>query len=266
MVRFSAVGRIDMPPLEGRVAIVTGGARGIGRAYARGLAAAGAAVLVADLLEDEGRATAAEIAGYGGRAEYCRVDVADIESTAAMAAAAGAAFGGTDILVNNAAMFASLEGGAFTDIPVERWDRTMAVNVRGPWLCIRAVVPSMRARGGGAIVNQASIAAFGLPGLLDYGTSKAALIGLTKNVAGELGRDGIRVNAIAPGGVATEAAASFIGGDLGLMDERAKVNQLIGRAITPDDMVGTLLYLVSDASAFVTGQTVVVDGGRFFLG
>ena len=252
--------------LEGKVAIVTGAARGIGRAYAEGLAGAGAAVLVVDLLEVEGREAAAAIQKSGARALFRSVDVADLAATEAMAQAAAEAFGGIDILVNNAAMFASLKGGAFTDIEVERWDRTMAVNVKGPWLCTRAVVPHMRKRGGGAIVNQSSIAAMGLAGMLDYSSSKAAVIGMTKNLALELGRDNIRVNAIAPGGVATEATMGLVGGDLATIEARAKTSQLIGRAIQTDDLTGTMLYLVSDASKFMTGQTLVVDGGRFFLG
>jgi NAD(P)-dependent dehydrogenase (short-subunit alcohol dehydrogenase family) len=254
--------------LAGKVAIVTGAARGIGRAYALGLAGAGAAVLVADLREDLGRDTAKAIEADGGRAVFQTVDVADPDSTAAMAATAASELGGIDVLVNNAAMFASLRGGPFTDIEVDRWDRTMAVNVRGPWLCARAVVPHMRARGGGSIVNQSSIAALGLGGMLDYATSKAALIGFTKNLALELGRDHIRVNAIAPGGVATEANAEITGDDPGFsaLAQRAKVNQSIGDPIQPGDLVETMLYLAGDASRFMTGQTLVVDGGRFFLG
>ena len=252
--------------LAGRVAIVTGGARGMGRAFSKALAGAGAAVLVADLREDEGRETVRAIEVAGGRAAFKAVDVADLASTEAMAAAAVSELGGVDILINNAAMFATLRGGPFADISVERWDRTMAVNVKGPWLCARAVVPSMRQRGGGAIVNMSSIAALGLAGMLDYSASKAALIGLTKNLALEAGADNIRVNAIAPGGVLTEATEELMGANLAMMEERAKANQLIKRAITPEDMVGPMLYLVSDAAKFVTGQTMVVDGGRFFLG
>jgi NAD(P)-dependent dehydrogenase (short-subunit alcohol dehydrogenase family) len=253
--------------LDGKVAIVTGGARGIGRSYAQALADAGAGVLIADVREEEGQQTAKAIEADGGRALFQTVDVTDPASTEAMAANVASEFGGVDILINNAAMFASLRGGLFSDIDPERWDRTMAVNVKGPFLCIRAVVPHMRARGGGAVVNQSSIAAFGLGGMLDYSTSKAALIGLTKNVALELGRDGIRVNAIAPGGVATEANAEITGDpEFKAMAERAKQNQAIGFPIQPDDLVGPMLYLVSDASKFMTGQTIVVDGGRFFLG
>jgi len=252
--------------LQGKVAIVTGGARGIGRAYSEALAKAGAAVLIADLLEAEGAATVKAIQTSGGRAAFQKVDVSDPASTVAMADAAVAAFGGIDILVNNAAMFASLTGGPFTDFSVERWDRTMAVNVRGPWLCMTAVVPHMRQRGGGAIVNQSSISAFGMAYMLDYTASKAAVIGMTKSAATELGRDNIRVNCIAPGGTASEGYAQILGGNMALAEERAKATQPIAALIQPEDMAGTLLYLVSDAARFMTGQTLVVDGGRYFLG
>ena len=185
-----------------------------------------------------------------------------------MAATAAAEFGGIDILVNNAAMFAGLSAEPLTELPVERWDRVMSVNVKGVWLCTRAVVPYMRERGGGVIVNQGSIGAYGLQGFgrLDYGTSKAAVIGLTKNAAKELAPDGIRVEReIRPGGVASEAALG-IAGDISVVERAARETQLIPQAITPDDMVGPVLFLASDASKFMTGQTIVVDGGRYFLG
>lgn len=252
--------------LAGKVAIVTGGARGIGRAYAEALVGEGAAVVIADMLEAEGQETAAAICASGGHAHFQRVDVADQASTEAMADNAVAEFGGIDILVNNAAMFASLKGGPLTDLTVERWDKTMAVNVKGAWLCIKAVVPHMRARGGGVIVNQSSISAFGMPYMLDYTASKAAVIGLTKSAASELGRDNIRVNCIAPGGTATEGYSEIMGGNMAMAEERAKATQLIAEQMKPDAMVGTLLHLVSDGSRFVTGQTLVVDGGRYFLG
>lgn len=252
--------------LTGKVAIVTGGARGIGRAYSEALAEAGAAVLVADLLVAEGEATAEAIRARGGRALFRSIDVSDMAATEAMAEAAASEFGGIDILVNNAAIFASLRGGPMSDISVERWDRTMAVNVRGPWLCIRAVAPYMRRRGGGAIVNQTSISAFGMAGMLDYTASKAALIGITKSAASELGRDDIRVNAIAPGGTATEGYAELMGGNMRAAEERARTTQLIARQIRPEDMIGTMLHLVGEGSRFITGQTIVVDGGKYFLG
>ena len=252
--------------LAGKVAIVTGGARGIGKAYVEALVGEGAAVLIADVLEAEGTETVAAICAKGGRAVFLRVDVSDPDSTEAMAAKAVADFGGIDILVNNAAMFASLVGGPLDQITIERWDHTMAVNVKGPWLCIKAVVPHMRARGGGAIVNQSSISAFGMAYMLDYTASKAAVIGLTKSVASELGRDNIRVNCIAPGGTATEGYSQIMGGNMAVAEERAKATQLIAEQMTPDAMVGTLLHLVSEGARFVTGQTLVVDGGRYFLG
>lgn len=252
--------------LTGKIAIVTGGSRGIGRAYAEALADAGAAVMIADMLETEGAKTVETIRAKGQKAAFRAVDISSVEGTEAMAASAVEEFGGIDILVNNAAIFATLRGGPLSDISVERWDRTMAVNVRGTWLCIRAVVPHMRQRGGGAIVNQTSISAFGMPGMLDYTASKAAVIGLTKSAASELGRDNIRVNAIAPGGTATEGFAEIMGGDLSGAEQRAKTTQLIAAQIQPEDLTGTLLHLVSDGAKFITGQTVVVDGGKYFLG
>jgi NAD(P)-dependent dehydrogenase (short-subunit alcohol dehydrogenase family) len=252
--------------IAGKVAIVTGGARGIGRAYAEALADAGAAVLIADLLDVEGARTVEAICAKGQKAAFRKVDVSSHEETGAMAKAAVETFGGIDILVNNAAMFASLRGGPMNNISVDRWDLTMAVNVRGPWLCMCAVVPYMRQRGGGAIVNQTSISAFGMAGMLDYTSSKAAVIGMTKCAASELGRDNIRVNAIAPGGTATEGYAEILGGDFGPAEQRAKTTQLIAELIRPEDMTGTLLHLVSDGAKFITGQTIVVDGGKYFLG
>jgi NAD(P)-dependent dehydrogenase (short-subunit alcohol dehydrogenase family) len=252
--------------IAGKVAIVTGGSRGIGRAYAEALADGGAAVLIADLLEAEGADTVEAIRARGQQAAFMNVDVSSPEATAAMAKMAADTFGGIDILVNNAAMFASLKGGPMSDISVDRWDLTMAVNVRGPWLCTCAVVPYMRQRGGGAIVNQSSISAFGMAGMLDYTASKAALIGMTKSAASELGGDNIRVNAIAPGGTATEGFAQIMGGDLSMAEERAKATQLIAQQIKPEDITATLLHLVSDGAKFITGQTIVVDGGKYFLG
>ena len=252
--------------LNGKVAIVTGGSRGIGRAYAEALAGAGAAVLIADLLESEGAQTVEAIRARGQQAAFRSVDVSSLEATEAMARAAAETFGGIDILVNNAAMFASLTGGPMSDISVERWDRTMAVNVRGPWLCMRAVVPYLRERGGGAIVNQTSNSAFGMAGMLDYTSSKAAIIGMTKSAASELGRDNIRVNAIAPGGTATEGLSEIMGGNMDVAEQRAKSTQLIAEQIMPEDITATLLHLVSDGAKFITGQTIVVDGGKYFLG
>jgi NAD(P)-dependent dehydrogenase (short-subunit alcohol dehydrogenase family) len=238
----------------------------MGQAYARGLAAAGASVLVADVREDEGQQTAGAIAAEGGQALFLPVDVSDLASTERMAAVAAETFGGVDILVNNAAVFAGLSSVPLTDLPPDRWSLVMDVNVKGVWLCMRAVVPYMRQRAGGVIINQASIGAYGLqgPGRLDYGTSKAAVLGLTKNAAKELATDGIRVNAICPGAVASEAAIE-LAGDMSVFNQ-AKESQLLSEIINPEDMVEPLLFLASDASKFMTGQALVVDGGRYFLG
>jgi NAD(P)-dependent dehydrogenase (short-subunit alcohol dehydrogenase family) len=196
------------------------------------------------------------------------VDVTDVAATERMAAIALERFGGVDILVNNAALFAGLEAVPLVDLPVDRWDRLMAINVKGVWLCTRAVVPHMKARGGGVIVNQASVAAFGLsgPGRIDYGTSKAAILGFTKLAAQELAADNIRVNTVAPGGIVTEASIDMVGGDPSVIEKYAASSQLIPAAIRADDMLDPVLFLASDQSRFMTGQTMVVDGGRHFLG
>jgi 3-oxoacyl-[acyl-carrier protein] reductase len=256
------------PDFAGKVAVITGGARGTGAAYARGFAAAGAGVVIADIRDDEGRAVEAEIADAGGKAVYVTVDVTDVAATEQMAATAVERFGGIDILVNNAALFAGLEAVPLVDLPVDRWDRLMAINVKGVWLCTRAVAPHMKARGGGVIVNQASVAAFGLsgPGRIDYGTSKAAVVGFTKLAAQELAADNIRVNTVAPGGIVTEASIDMVGGDSAVIEKYAASAQLIPHAIQADDMVDPVLFLASDQSRFMTGQTMVVDGGRHFLG
>jgi len=256
------------PNFVGKVAVITGAARGTGAAYARGFAAAGADVVIADIRDDEGRAVEAEIRGAGGNAVYVTVDVTDVAATEQMAATAVEQFGGVDILVNNAALFAGLEAVPLVDLPVDRWDRLMGINVKGVWLCTRAVAPHMKARGGGVIVNQASVAAFGLsgPGRIDYGTSKAAVIGFTKLAAQELAPDNIRVNTVAPGGIVTEASVDMVGGDPAVIEQYASSTQLIPRAIKADDMVDPVLFLAGNQSRFMTGQTIVVDGGRFFLG
>ena len=250
--------------LADKVAVITGAARGLGKAYAEALAAEGAAIVAADL--NDCADTVAAVESAGGRAASSTVDVSDAASCEAMASLAMDAFGRVDVLINNAALYAGLKGARFERLDEEQWDRVMQVNIKGTWLTSRAVVDHMRAGGGGSIINIASLAAvFGLPYGLDYVASKAAVIGMTRGMARELGSDHIRVNAVAPSAVMTEGTEEFFGEKF----EKAKAviasNQLIPRNLETEDLTGTIVYLASDASRFVTGQTHMVDGGSWFL-
>ena len=251
----------DQFRLDGKVAIVTGaGGRGnsIGRAYALGLAAAGASVVVADLNAKGAGAVADEIKASGGKAIAVGVDITMPDQVAAMAQAATDAFGGVDILVNNAALMLELGQISVADVPLDQWNRVMNVNVTGALICAQAVIPSMRARGGGRIVNQVSGGAF--PAISVYGVSKLALTGLTTTMAKQLGRDGITVNAIAPGNVTSEAGSA-------LVPEGSPFAQFLAMNVctraqgAPDELVGALLLLCSPAGDWITGQTIHVDGG-----
>ena len=196
--------------LADKVAVITGAARGLGRAYAEALAAEGAAIVAADL--NDCTDTVAAVESAGGRAASSTVDVSDAASCEAMASLAMDAFGRVDVLINNAALYAGLKGARFERLDEEQWDRVMQVNIKGTWLTSRAVVDHMRAGGGGSIINIASLAAvFGLPYGLDYVASKAAVIGMTRGMARELGSDHIRVNAVAPSAVMTEGTEEFFG-------------------------------------------------------
>ena len=251
--------------LENKVAIVTGAARGLGRAYAEALAAEGAAVVAADL--NDCQDTVAAITTAGGRVVATQVDVADSQSCDAMASLAVDAFGRVDILINNAALYAGLKGARFEQLDEAQWDRVMQVNIKGTWLTSRAVVGAIRSSGdGGSIINIASLAAvFGLPYGLDYVASKAAVIGMTRGMARELGPDHIRVNAVAPSAVMTEGTEEFFGEKFEKAKTVIAANQLIPRNLETEDLTGTIIYLASDASRFVTGQTHMVDGGSWFL-
>src|SRR2546427_1018178 len=248
-----------MGALEGRVSIVTGGAQGIGRAYCLELAAEGSAVVVADLLD--GSPVVDEIVAGGGDALASRVDVSDPDSTRAMAVAAVERFGRIDALVNNAAYFKQAKRGPFTDIGVDEWDRAFNVNVRGTWLCCRAVYPYMRRNGYGKIINVSSNTPFkGVPGFLHYTSSKAAIIGLTRALAREVGADNIAVNTVAPDFIPDEEMART----------RAVEAQIVigqrcfPRTQTPEDMVGIVVFLAGPGSDFITGQSLLVNGGALF--
>ena len=255
---------MEQGSLAGKVVVVTGAARGLGREYARHLARQGALVTAADIRDvDE---TVAEITADGGRALAVTVDVGDETSTAAMAAATVDAFGRIDGLVNNAALYGGLSGGRFDQLPESNWQKVMDINVAGVWRCCKAVVGPMRESGRGSIVNIASLAAvYGLPFALHYATSKAAVIGMTRALARELGRDWIRVNAVAPSAVMTEGTAEFFGDKLDKAKDVIAAGQSLQRNLETGDLSGTIAYLLSDASEFVTGQTLMVDGGTVFL-
>jgi NAD(P)-dependent dehydrogenase (short-subunit alcohol dehydrogenase family) len=244
--------------VSGPVAVITGAGGGLGRAFARGFAAAGTRVVAADLDLDAAQATADALEAD---AVAVMVDVADERSTQAMAAAAVEAFGAIDVLVNNAAVYAGLERAPFDEIAVADWDRVMAVNLRGPWLCARACAPALREHGG-AIVNVASATVLsGSPLWAHYVASKGGVIGLTRVLARELGDDGVRVNALAPGFTLTDASLDLIDD----AETYGVARGAIKRALQPDDIVGTAVFLASDAAAMISGQTFVVDGGRQFL-
>ena len=194
------------------------------------------------------------------------VDVTRGDSAEALAARTVEAFGRIDVLINNAALYGALHGGRFDQLDEAEWDSCMAVNVKGIWNCCKAVVPHMRAGGGGSIINISSVAAlYGMPYGLHYTTSKGAVIGLTRGLAREVGRDGIRVNAVAPNLVLTEGTNEFWGDKLEVAAETIRANQALGKTLETEDLTGTVLYLAGDDSRFVTGQTIAVDGGTVLL-
>jgi NAD(P)-dependent dehydrogenase (short-subunit alcohol dehydrogenase family) len=252
-----------------KVVAITGAARGLGQEFARSLAAAGARVIAADI--NDCAATLELVAAEGGEGIAARLDVTDPGSARAMVEAGVQAFGRVDALINNAALYGALHGGRFDAIDEAEWDAAMAVNVKGIWNCCKAAVPAMRQSivqesGGGSIVNIASLAAtYGMPFGLHYTTSKAAVIGLTRGLARELGRDRIRVNALAPSAVITDGTREFFGNRLDRALDTIKSSQTIQRNLVPEDLAGTVMWLISDASGFVTGQTIAVDGGTVML-
>ena len=247
-----------------KVVAITGAARGLGQEFARSLAAAGARVIAADI--NDCTATLDLVRAEQAEGVAARLDVTDPGSAREMVDAAVQAFGRLDALINNAALYGALHGGRFDAIEEAEWDAAMAVNVKGIWNCCRAAVPAMRQAGGGSIVNIASLAAtYGMPFGLHYTTSKAAVIGLTRGLARELGRDRIRVNALAPSAVITEGTREFFGARMERALETIKSGQTIQRNLVPEDLAGTMMWLISDASGFVTGQTIAVDGGTVML-
>ena len=248
-----------MGALDNTAVIVTGGAGDLGRAYCLGLAAAGAKVVVADLVDSS--RVVSEIEAAGGATIGVTVDVSDHASVDRMVSAALEAFGRLDVLVNNAAVFKTVTVGSFEDIPIEEWDRVMAVNVRGAWLCARAVVPTMRTQGGGRIINISSNTVWkGVSGFLHYVTSKSAMLGFTRALAQEVGEHGITVNTVAPDYIPDQFLLDQYPGH----DEAVVAQRSLSRTQVPDDMVGTIVFLAGPGSAFITGQSYLVNGGSHF--
>ncbi len=257
--------------LKDKVAIVTGGASNIGRHYVLGMAAEGAKVVIADIDFRGAQATARDVRAQRGQAPSAgsgqalalKTDVSRWPSVQAMAQRTIERFGRIDILVNNAAMFAKVPMSAVPpwEVSEAEWDRLMSVNLKGPFLCTKAVLPQMRQQGKGKIINISSGTAFwGQPIYLHYVTSKAGIVGMTRSLARAVGTSGINVNCIAPGGVVTETLQedkAFMGRQQPAIDARC-----IKRLEYPEDLVGAVIFLASEESDFVTGQTLVVDGGR----
>jgi len=243
--------------LEGKTIIVTGGATGIGQAFALTSAAHGAKVMVADM--NPADETLDLIRSNGGEAEYVKTDVSDEASAKAMAKATQDWSGRVDGLINNAAYFREVKLTPFEEISSEIWDRIFDVNVKGIWQCCKGVMPAMRDSGGGSIINISSVVAVaGQPGYLHYVATKGAVLSMTKGLAKECGKDNVRVNTIAPGFVITDATKDRpIEWQQSFLKARA-----ISREERPTDLAGTAVYLMSELSAFVSGQTIVVDGGH----
>ena len=249
-------------PLRGRVALVTGGAAGIGHALAAGLARRGASVVVADLEGAED--AAARLRAEGLQVQGIAGDVTSEDAVAAMIDAAGTHFGGLDILVNNAGIYATLTPKPFEELGLAEWRRVLDVNVIGTFLCCRAALPAMRERGGGRIVNISSGVAFkGNPYMAHYVASKGAVVSLTRALATEMGRHGVLVNSVAPGFTLSENVLNNPALVAGVKEPSLR-NRVLARDMVPDDLVGAVLFFAGPDAAFITGQPLVVDGGAYY--
>ncbi len=249
-----------MARLEGKVAIVTGGAQGIGAAYSKRLAEEGAGVCVADVAD--GGPVVRVIEQQGGKAISVTCDVTREDDTKRAVEETVKAFGRLDILVANAGLYTHLARMKATELSVEDWDQVMAVNVKGVWLSAKAAIPEMQKNGHGKIINIASSVSFkGAPGITHYGASKAAVLGITRSMAQEFGADGICINAIAPGPTETETGLAVETDEMRARRAKSAQARAIKRTGLPEDLVGLCVFLASPDSDFMTGQTVVVDGG-----
>jgi len=246
-----------------RVVVVTGAGQGIGRAYVHACCAQGYRVAALDINVEAARKVAAEAAGQGGQCEAFAADVGDAGAVNDACRQLLEHFGSADILINNAAIFTTLKMRPFEEIPLEEWTRVLHVNITGTMLMARALTPSMRQRNWGRIINISSAAVtMGRPHYLHYTTSKAAVIGMTRSMARELGSSGVTVNVILPGAIDTEIVRETV--TPAQMQAQIAMRS-IPREATPQDLTGVALFLASDASAFVTGQSLIVDGGLTFL-
>ena len=252
-----------MGRLNGKVAVVTGGSQGIGAAYCKRLAEEGAKIIVADI--SSGESIVNFIKEMGGEAKYVKTNVVLQEDNERMVEEATKTFGGLDILVSNAGLYTNLERKISTDETPDEWDQVMEVNIKGVWLSSKAAIPTMKQKGYGKIINIASTAAFSGQGhSTRYAASKAAVLGITRTMAREFGPDGIRINAIAPGPIQTDTPTLVDGGDLEKRQNAILQRRAIKRIGVPEDVVGLCVFLASPGSDFMTGQTVVVDGGTIF--
>ena len=250
--------------VKDKVIIVTGAARGLGQKYSIEFAKAGASIVFADISDCSD--TELKIGEISKNYLNLTLDVTNLDSCNSMMQKAVEKFGTIDVIVNNAALYGALKSSRFEDIDPDQWDKAMNVNVKGLWNCCKAVSPIMRKNKNGSIINIASLAAkFGMPYAADYATSKAAVIGLTSVMAREMGKDNIRVNAVAPSMVRTESAKEFLGEKAERGFEVISKGQILQKTLEVDDIYGTILYLASDQSKFVTGQTLMVDGGSVLL-
>jgi 3-oxoacyl-[acyl-carrier protein] reductase len=247
-----------MGRLENKVAIVTGGGRGLGKAYCLRMAEEGAKVVVADILDREAQETASEIKAKGGTAIAVKADVTSEEDTRRMADEAVKKFGRIDILVNNAGYYYGMKRQPFYEVTVEEWDKAMLINAKGTWICAKAVFPQMKKQGKGKIINVASEACFApTKGFIQYTASKWAAIGITRVLAGELGQYGICVNIIAPGVIDTEATRTYA-----TIEKMDTSSVPMGRFGKPEDVVGSVIFFASDDSDFISGQSLLIDGAR----
>jgi len=246
--------------LKDKVIIVTGGGVGIGRAYCQGVAKEGATVVVADIQDAEANKVADGINKDGGKALAVAVDVTSEEKTRAMAETALTHFGRIDVLVNNAGLYSALKKKSFMEIGAEEWDRVMAVNIKGLFLCVKAVYPAMKKQGKGKIINISSGTVLsGTPLFLHYVSSKAGVVGFTRALAREVGSDNICVNSIMPGLTISGPNQEGVMTPEQLADRRKR--RCFQRDQYPEDLVGTVIFLSSDDSDFITGQSIGVDGG-----